>query len=99
MSEPKIAELVMFISRLVQEIRKHDLDNATAWQAMNYLKNKDCTPAVFQDMLPTVSENDAANVLAWVEDDDEFWDEEELADDNPAYDYDRGDGFFSEYSE
>lgn len=50
--EPKVGDLVMLVSRLVQQVKKHDPENDVAKKAMDYLKRKDLMPSILREFVP-----------------------------------------------
>ena len=47
--EPRIADLVMLIGRLVQQVRRFDKDNPVAEKAMDYLRRKSLGPSILRE--------------------------------------------------
>lgn len=45
-----VANLVMLVSRLVHQIRRHETNNDVAEKAMNYLRRKDLLPSIVRDV-------------------------------------------------
>lgn len=53
--QPTIADLAMLVSRLVQQVRKHDPTNDVAEKAMDYLRRKDLTGSILRETMPAHS--------------------------------------------
>lgn len=53
--QPTIADLAMLVSRLVQQVRKHDPTNDVAEKAMDYLRRKDLTGSILRETTPSLS--------------------------------------------
>lgn len=47
----KVANLAMLVARLVHQVRRHDPDNATAVQAMDYMRRCDLQGSVLRSIL------------------------------------------------
>lgn len=50
-----VADLAMLVSRLVQQVRKHEPDNDVAEKAMDYLRRKDLTGSILRETMPSHS--------------------------------------------
>lgn len=48
--EPRTADLVMLVGRLVQQVRKHDAANPVAEKAMDYLRRKELSPSILREV-------------------------------------------------
>ena len=47
-AEQHVGNLVMLVARLVQQVRKHESDNKTVEQAIDYLKRSDLQPSILR---------------------------------------------------
>ena len=57
-----VANLVMLVGRLVQQVRKHDSDNPVVAKAMDYLRRCDLTPSIVRGVSDP-GDNDVAKEL------------------------------------
>jgi len=48
--EPRITDLVMLVGRLVQQVRRHDIDNPVAAKAMDYLRRKSLSHSILREV-------------------------------------------------
>lgn len=55
-----VGNLVMLVGRLVQQVRKHDSENKTVEQAMDYLRRANLNPSILRGIKTNLGLPDTA---------------------------------------